>query len=122
VASRVCPKCNAQVSAGIVAAFSEGLECPGCQTRLQVNPAARMLAAWAGLAAGWVAWRVTRGGPGVLGSVLPLFYALLAFGVVAALGTISAGDLRIAPELPPVEAAPTAAHGHDAHGQGGGHH
>lgn len=118
MASRVCPKCNAQVSAGIVAAFSEGLECPSCHTRLEVNPAARMLAAWAGLMAGWVAWRVTRGGPGILGGVLPLLYALLAFGVVSALATISAGDLRIAPELPPVEAAA----GHDAHGHGGGHH
>jgi hypothetical protein len=74
-----------------------------------------MLAAWAGLAAGWVAWRVTRGGPGILGSVLPLFYALLAFGLISALGTMLAGDLRIAPEPPPVEAA-HGAHGHDPHG------
>jgi hypothetical protein len=115
VASRVCPKCNAQVSAGVVAAFSAGMECPGCHTHLEVTPAARMLAAWAGLAAGWVVWRVTRGGAGILGAVLPLLYALLAFGVVSALGTISAGDLRVAPEPPPVEAAPAAGHG-------GGHH
>jgi hypothetical protein len=120
VASRVCPKCNAQVSAGIVAAFSEGLECPGCHTRLEVNPGARMFAAWAGLAAGYLAWRITRGGPGILGSVLPVLYALLAFGVVYALGKILAGDLVIAPEPPPVEAA--HGHGHDAHAHGGGHH
>jgi hypothetical protein len=122
VASRVCPKCNATVSAGLVAAFSDGIECPGCHTRLEVNSAARMLAAWAGLAAGWVAWRVTRGGPGILGSVLPLLYALLAFGAISALATMSAGDLRIAPEPPPVEAASAAGHGHDAQAHGGGHH
>ena len=29
------------------------------------------LAAWAGLAAGYVAWRLTRGGPGALGASLP---------------------------------------------------
>jgi hypothetical protein len=128
VASRVCPKCNAQVSAPIVAAYSEGMECPSCHTRLEVNSAARMIAAWAGLAAGYIAWRLTRGGEGELAAVLPALYALLAFGVVSAVTAMVAGDLRIAPELPPVEAAPAAhghggghdAHGHDAHG--GGHH
>ena len=122
MASRVCPKCNAHVSAGPVAAYSDGIECPGCHTRLEVNPAARMLAAWAGLAAGWVAWRVTRGGPGPLGGSLPLLYSVLAFGVISALATMLAGDLRIAPELPPVEAVPAASHGHDAHGHGSSHH
>jgi hypothetical protein len=104
-----------------VASFSESIECPGCHTRLEVHPAARMLAAWAGLAAGYLAWRLTRGGPGPLGAALPLLYAVLAFGVISALGTMIAGDLRIAPELPPVDVAP-AAHGHDSHGHGGGHH
>ena len=124
MASRVCPKCNAQVPAGAVAAFSEGIECPNCHTRLEVNSAARMLAAWAGMAAGYLAWLVSHGRPGPLGGALPLLYAVLAFGVVSALVTILAGDLRVAPELPPVETAPAAAHGHghDSHGHGGGHH
>jgi hypothetical protein len=99
----------------MVAAFSEGMDCPNCHTRLEVNPAARMLAAWAGLAAGFLAWRLTRGGAGQLGAVLPLLYSLLAFGVVSALAAMLAGDLRIAPELP-AEPAPAA------HGHGGGHH
>ena len=123
MASRVCPKCNAQVSAGVVAAFSESIECPGCHTRLEVNPAARMLAAWAGLAAGYLAWRITRGGSGPLGGALPLLYALLAFGAVSALGTMLAGDLRIAPELPPADVSPAAhSHGQDSHGHAGSHH
>jgi hypothetical protein len=120
VASRVCPLCNAKVRAGAVAAFSGGVDCPGCHARLEVNPAARKLAAWAGLAAGWLAWRTTRGGPGILGSVLPLFYALLAFGVISALVVILAGDLRPAPELSPVESVPPTGHRGAAHG--GGHH
>jgi hypothetical protein len=110
VASRVCPQCNTKVPAGAVAAFSEGVECPGCHARLEVSPASRMLGAWAGLAAAWVAWRVTRGGPGMLGGILPLFYALLAFGIVSALAVILSGDLRPAPEAPPVDAAPAAGH------------
>ena len=120
MASRVCPQCNATVPAGAVAAFSDGVECPNCHARLEVSPASRMLAAWAGMGAAWVAWRVTRGGSGILGGALPLLYAVLAFGVVSALGIIFSGDLRPAPEAPPVEAAPATGHGHDAHG--GGHH
>jgi len=116
VASRVCPQCMAKVPAGAIAAFSDGVECPGCHARLEVSPASRMLAAWAGLAAAWVAWRVTRGGSGILGGALPLLYAVLVFGIVSALGVIFSGDLRPAPEPPPVEAAPAATHGH------GGHH
>jgi hypothetical protein len=122
VASRVCPKCNAQISSAAVAALSDGIECPSCHTRLEVSPPGRMIAAWAGMAAAYLAWRVTRGGPGPLGGALPLLYAVLAFGVVAALVTMFTGDVRLAPELPPVEAAPAAGHGHDAHGHGGGHH
>jgi hypothetical protein len=83
-----------------------------------------MLGAWAGLAAGYLAWLFTHGGSGPLGASLPLLYALLAFGAVSAIVTIVAGDLRLAPEPPPVTAAPAhghgGGHGHDSHG--GGHH
>lgn len=122
MASRVCPKCNAHVPAGAVAAFSDNVECPNCHTRLEVNPAGRMLASWAGLAAGYLAWRISRGGSGPLGASLPLLYSVLAFGFVSALVTMLAGDLLIAPELPAVEAAPAASHGHDSQGHDGGHH
>ena len=116
MASRVCPQCMGKVPGAAVAAFSDGVECPGCHARLEVSPASRMLAAWAGLAAAWVAWRVTRGGGGILGAALPLLYAVLAFGIISALAVIFSGDLRPAPEAPPAEAAPATGHGH------GGHH
>jgi hypothetical protein len=83
-----------KVPAPGVAAFSDDLECPNCHARL--------------------------GSPGILGGALPLLYAVLAFGIVSALGVILSGDLRPAPEPPPVEAAPAAGHGHAAHGDG--HH
>ena len=117
MASRVCPQCMNKVPGTLVAAFSDGIECPNCHTQLEVSPASRMLAAWAGMAAGWVAWRVTRGGPGILGGALPLLYAVLAFGIVSALAVVLSGDLRPAPAAP-AEATPSA--GHDAHGSG--HH
>ena len=88
-----------------------------------VRPDARGVG-WAWLEA-FVAWSITRGGPGPLGASLPLLYAVLAFGVVSALTTMLTGDVLVAPELPPA-AAPAAGHGHDAHGHapshGGGHH
>jgi len=115
VASRVCPQCMGKVPGAAVAAFSDGVECPGCHARLEVSPASRMLAAWAGLAAAWVAWRVTRGGGGILGAALPLLYAVLAFGIISALAVIFSGDLRPAPEAPPAEAAPAASYGHGSH-------
>src|SRR3989304_2348256 len=105
-----------KVPGAAVAAFADGVECPGCHARLEVSPASRMLAAWAGLAAAWVAWRVTRGGGGILGAALPLLYAVLAFGIISALAVIFSGDLRPAPEASPAEAAPATGHGH------GGHH
>ena len=123
MASRVCPKCNSQVSAAAVAAFSDGIECPGCHVRLEVSPPGRMIGAWAGLAAGYLAWLFTHGGSGPLGGALPLLFAVLSFGIVSALVTMFTGDVRVAPELP-VATAP--AQGHDSHGHGashgGGHH
>jgi hypothetical protein len=122
MASRICPKCNAPVSAAAVAALSDGIECPGCKTRLEVSPPGRMIGAWAGMAAALLAWVVSRGGSGPLGASVPLLYGVLAFGVVSALVTMLMGDLRIAPELPPPAPAPAHGHGHDSHGHGGGHH
>src|SRR6185295_10837723 len=100
-----------RVPGAAVAAFSNGIECPNCHTRLEVGTISRYLGTWAGLAAGWLAWRLTRGESGILGATLPLLYALLAFGVVSAVVVMLSGDLRPAPQPPPVEAAP-AAHGH----------
>ena len=103
---------------GIIAAYSNGIECPNCHTRLEIGTISRYLGAWAGLAAAWLSWRFTRGEGGILGGALPLLYAVLSFGVVSALVVMLSGDLRPAPEPPRVEAAP-AAHGHGSHA---GHH
>jgi hypothetical protein len=118
MASRVCPKCHASISAAAVVAKSDSIECPNCHTRLEGTAPGRMLGAWAGMAAAFLAWSVSHGGPGPLGGALPLLYAVLAFGAVSALVTMLTGDVKIAPELP-VAAAP--AHGHDSHGHGASH-
>jgi hypothetical protein len=119
MASRVCPKCHAPISAAAVAAKSDNIECPNCHTRLEGTAPGRMLGAWAGMAAAFLAWSFSHGGPGPLGGALPLLYAVLAFGAVAGLVTMLTGDVKIAPELPVAAAAP--AHGHDSPGHGASH-
>jgi hypothetical protein len=109
-----------KIPGGMLAAYSNGIECPNCHTRLEVGSISRYLGAWAGIAAGYVAWRLTRGQAGIMGGALPLLYAVLAFGFVSGIIVMLSGDLRPAPEPPPVTVS--ASPGHGGHGAHGGHH
>jgi hypothetical protein len=91
------------------------MECPQCKTRLEVARGSRMLATWLALAAGYIVWRLTRGSGGMLGWVLPVVYAFLAFSFVAALATMLTADLRIRPAEPPPEPTPAGGHGTPHH-------
>jgi hypothetical protein len=116
VAIRTCPLCMTKVPAGWTAAYSDGMECPGCKTRLGVADASRMLATFAGLLAAGLVWRLTRDASGMLSFVLPLVYAFLAYSIVSPLFLMFTADLRVRPAEAVPEPAPSAANGH------GGHH
>ena len=73
------------------------MECPHCHTRLQVTDGGRRFAAWVGLAAGWLVWRLTRDSGGPLGDVLPELYAILAFGIVSPIVLAFSAALETAP-------------------------
>ena len=118
MALRTCPLCLARVSPGQVAAYSDGMECPGCQARLEVSTGSRLLASTLGLLAGALVWRLTRTAGGMLAWVLPMVYAFLAFSVVAPLFVMFTADLRLKPAEPASEPVPAAA----GHGHGGAHH
>jgi hypothetical protein len=128
VAVRICPHCKSEITASIVAAYSFGVECPKCGTRLEVAAGSREIASICGLAAGAIAWRLSINSGGDLGGVLPTLYAFLAFGIVSPLVLMFTANLRNAPAI----AVPEPAHdhgtsdhgtgGHDAGGHGGGHH
>ena len=123
MAVRICPHCKTGVTASNVAAYSFGVECPKCETRLEVAPETRMIATLCGLAAGAIAWRLSINSGGDLGGVLPTLYAFLAFGIVSPLVLMFTANLRNAPVIPVAEAAHdagTSAHGTAGHG--GGHH
>jgi hypothetical protein len=68
MAARTCPHCNFRISGTEVAAYSDGMECPNCQTILEVGNGSRYIASTLGfIAAVWV-YRFTRGIGGNFGS------------------------------------------------------
>jgi hypothetical protein len=125
MAARKCPNCLTRVSAGLAAAFTDGVECPGCQKKLEVSAGSRYLSVCVGLLAALGAWAASRPGglsgvtlpgtrSGELAFVLPIVYTFLAFSVVASLVLMLIADLRLKPDAP--EAEPLPAPGHpDAH-------
>ncbi len=112
---RTCPLCMARVPPGLVAAYSDAVECPGCKRQLEVSAGSRMLATTLGLLAAALVWRLTRFASGMLGWVLPMVYAFFAFSVVAPAFLMFTADLR----LKPAAAEPEPAAGHD---HAGAHH
>jgi hypothetical protein len=128
VAVRICPHCKTGVAASNVVAYSFGVDCPKCDTRLEVAPGARGISSLCGLAAGAIAWRLSINSGGDLGGVLPTLYAFLAFGIVSPLVLMLIANLRNAPAIPVPEPAHDHgrsghdASGHDSLGHGGAHH
>lgn len=118
MAVRRCPLCLTKVPAGRVVAYSDGIECPGCKAQLEVSVGTRFLATAAGLIAATLVWRLTEASGGMLGWVLPVVYAFLAFSLVAALFIIGTADLRSRPAEPVAESTPAST----GHGHGGAHH
>jgi hypothetical protein len=83
-----------------------------------------MIAATAGLIAGWIVWWMTRNSNNILGFALPVLLSFLALGIVSPLVLMFTAALRICPAAPVFEPVVAAhgSHGQPAHGQAGGHH
>jgi hypothetical protein len=106
MAARQCPYCFAMLPAGKVVACTDELTCPGCRRPLEVSGGSRNLAAFAGLAAGAVAWRwasrhshYDAGGAGWL---LPMLCGCFAVSVFSPVLLMLTADLR----LKPIESTP----------------
>jgi len=123
LAIRMCPQCGKTVPAARVLALSDGMECPHCQTRLEVATGSRMIATVAGLVVAGLAWWVTRGSTNILGFALPVLLSFLAFGIVSPLVLMLTAALRTAPAVPVYEpVAVHGGHGQSVHDHAGGHH
>jgi len=122
LAVRTCPTCLTVLSPARVVAYSDSLACPGCKSRLTVWDGSRLIAAFAGILAGVVAWQLSSAGvEAALAWTIPVLYSFLAFGGVSALVLMFTADLRLRPEEP--AAAPMAAESaHSAPGGAGSHH
>ncbi|MBZ5662318.1 MAG: hypothetical protein LAO08_18105 [Acidobacteriia bacterium] len=121
MAARMCPHCKSELTAANVVAYTNGVDCPKCGTRLEVASGSREISTLVGLAAGAIAWRLASGSMTDLGEVLPTLYAFLAFGIVSPLVMMVTANLRNAPALPVPEPA-HASVGHGAAGHDGGDH
>jgi hypothetical protein len=115
--ARSCPHCKSEISLPIVAAYSNDVVCPKCETRLEVSSESRTLSSLAGLLAGAIVWKLSEGGDGNLHAVAPTLYAFLAFGIVSPLALMFTARLQNAPEIAVAEPAHSSAAPH-----GGGHH
>jgi TRAP-type C4-dicarboxylate transport system permease small subunit len=101
MAARQCPNCLTVLPAGEIVSRSNDLVCPGCGKSLEISAVSRNLAAFAGLAAGWLVWKLSSahfaGGGSALGWVLPIVYGILVFGIVSPIVLILLADLRLKP-------------------------
>jgi hypothetical protein len=114
--ARKCPNCFAVFPAKELLAYSNCLICPSCGTPLEISAPSRNLSAFVGLIGAALIWRVSSAHygahPGALGWALPVLFSYLAYSVVAPLGLVLAGDLRVRPDepIPDAVVAPTAHH------------
>jgi hypothetical protein len=122
VANRSCPQCGTPVPLTKLLPFSNSFECSNCHTKLEAGGPGASLAAWVGLVAGVLVFRLTSNSSGPLGAFLPELYSILAFGVVSPLVMALIATVQRAPAEPVVPVAEAVgAHGHGA-SHGGGHH
>ena len=99
----------------MVVTRSDDIPCPKCGKTLEVSRPSRVLGGPVGILSGWLVYRLTAHGDGMLAWVLPIVFAFLAYGAVSALFLMLTADLVVKPEQPFSEAVPAPA----VHG---GHH
>jgi hypothetical protein len=108
--------CFGKVPATTVVVQSDNIPCPKCGKTLEVSMPSRLLGSLAGLLGGWLVFRLTSHGDGILAWVLPIVYAFLAYAVLSPLFLMLTADLVVRPEQPYGEAVAAASgHGSAAH-------
>ncbi|HMD31652.1 MAG TPA: hypothetical protein VKG84_07065 [Candidatus Acidoferrales bacterium] len=116
MAIRKCPACLTTASMGVVAAHTNDFVCTGCGQHLEVREASRVLAAVAGIAAGYFSMGFVPSVYSTLGWAVPALFGLLAYGCVSALVLMVTADLRVIPAPAAARvAAPAAAASHGHH-------
>lgn len=114
MAIRICPLCFGKVSWAMVVTQSDDIPCPQCGKTLEVSRPSRVLGGLVGVLSGWLVYRLTSSGEGMLAWALPMVYATVAYAMVSPVFLMLTADLVVKPEQPYTEpvAAPTGHGGH----------
>lgn len=116
MAARTCPNCGAVMPAGSVAVYSYDLVCANCQHPLAISELSRNLAAFAGLAAGVIAWWIVTlrfaDRHVALGWMWPVFLPYLAASMVAAVTLMFVANLELSDGEPTPQSAAVTSHVH----------
>jgi hypothetical protein len=115
------------IPAGTILAHSYDLVCPGCGKPLEISRISRNLSVLLALIAAYFAWRgETFIAPAhhAIGWLLPVLLSVVAYGVVAPLVLVVAGDLslRTGDHVPQAHAATEPSHGAHGGSHGAAHH
>ena len=117
MAIRKCPACLTTAPMSDVAAHTDDFVCAGCGQHLQVQTGSRVVASALGLAAAYLAVRLSPHPDSTLGWAGPALFGLLGYGCVSALATMAGADLKVIPAPAPA-ADPGHGSGHGAASSG----
>ena len=96
---RECPHCGNKVPATEVAAYTDRIECPHCQSLLTVALSSRVIGAFLGLGVGWLVYGWAQNSlTGEEAWLLPAVYAFLAYSAVYTLYVMFTADLVMRPK------------------------
>jgi hypothetical protein len=96
--NRACPLCFAKVPRGTVLSKSEDLICPSCRAELELSRVSRVLGAFVGLLAGYLAAALVSLGGFSGGWATGLLATVLAFGVGSLAALFFLSDLVVRPK------------------------
>jgi len=99
--NHACPLCFAKVPRMLILTKTLEVSCPACHAELEVARGSRLLAAFVGFLAAFVAVHLFEGVGGVAGWTLPVVVAVMAYGMCAALVQLVFCELALRPKVFP---------------------
>jgi uncharacterized protein (DUF983 family) len=96
--NHACPLCFAKVPRTLILTKTLGVSCPACHAELEVARGSRLLAAFVGFLAAFVAVHLFAGAGGTAGWTLPIVVAFITYGTCAALVLLVFSELVVRPK------------------------
>jgi len=96
--NHVCPMCFAKVPRKLILTKTLEVSCPACHAELEVTRGSRVLAAFVGFLAAFVAVHLFAGATGTARWTLPIVAAVITYGMCAALVLLVFSELVVRPK------------------------